>query len=87
MGYKVRVNRPYEGTLVPLPFWRKDRRVASIMIEVNRSLCMDEATGRKTEGFTPLKTRLAGVLSGLRVSAMRQGPPFKRPKPEGRRGG
>jgi N-formylglutamate deformylase len=69
LGYGVRVNRPYEGTLVPLPFWNKDGRVASIMIEMNRSLYMDEATGRKTAGFAPLKERLAGVLSSLPVLA------------------
>jgi N-formylglutamate amidohydrolase len=39
------------------------------MIEVNRSLYMDEVTGRKTDGFAPLKERLAHVLSSLPVSA------------------
>ena len=30
MGYSVAMNRPYAGSLVPLSFWGKDRRVASI---------------------------------------------------------
>jgi N-formylglutamate deformylase len=51
MGYSVAVNQPYSGTLVPLDFWRKDRRVASMMVEINRSLYMDEATGAKSGEF------------------------------------
>ena len=63
LGYEVRVDRPYEGTLVPAPSWRKDNRVASMMIEVNRSLYMEEATGHKTDEFAQLKERVARLLS------------------------
>ena len=38
MGCNVRMNQPYEGTLVPIEFYEKDRRVVAIMIEVNRRL-------------------------------------------------
>jgi N-formylglutamate amidohydrolase len=35
-GYTVAKNRPYSGTLVPLPFYAANPQVLSIMIELNR---------------------------------------------------
>jgi len=39
-GYSVRVNSPYSGTIVPLEFYKKEPKVKSIMIEINRKLYM-----------------------------------------------
>ena len=66
MGFSVRLNRPYEGALVPMEFWRKDRRVASIMVEINRRLYMDETTGMKTGEFDPFKEQTESILSLIR---------------------
>jgi N-formylglutamate deformylase len=63
------MNRPYPGTLVPVAFYKKDSRVASIMIEVNRGLYMDEKTGRKTRAFDPVKERVQSLLSSLSQTA------------------
>jgi len=38
LGYVVAVNSPFSGTIAPLKHYHKDQRVASVMIEVNRSL-------------------------------------------------
>lgn len=62
MGYSVGINQPYGGTLVPMEFCRKDRRVASIMIEVNRGLYMDEMTGAKTGKFESIKEQIQTLL-------------------------
>jgi len=45
LGLSVAINQPFSGSIVPQTFWRKDSRVVSVMIEVNRKLYMDEATG------------------------------------------
>jgi len=37
-GYRVAIDSPFSGTIVPLKHYHKDKRVASVMIEVNRSL-------------------------------------------------
>jgi N-formylglutamate deformylase len=66
LGYTVRLNRPYEGTLVPMESYKRDRRVASIMIEVNRRLYMDEMTGMKSGEFGPLKEQIESILSLIR---------------------
>ncbi|MCF6192861.1 MAG: N-formylglutamate amidohydrolase [Kangiellaceae bacterium] len=47
MGYDVRINAPYAGTIVPLKYYKQEPRVKSMMIEVNRKLYMDELTGEK----------------------------------------
>jgi N-formylglutamate deformylase len=65
MGYSVGIDRPYAGTMVPMAFYQKDRRVASIMIEVKRSLYMDEVAGTKTGGFGTLREHVQLLLGSI----------------------
>ncbi len=67
-GWSCAVNRPFSGSIVPMEFYRKDRRVSSIMIEVNRRLYMDEITGQKTTFFESCKKRIGLIVAGLRRS-------------------
>jgi N-formylglutamate amidohydrolase len=41
-GYSVFIDKPYKGTFVPLKYYRKNKNVQSIMLEVNRKLYMNE---------------------------------------------
>jgi len=41
LGYSVKINNPYRGTIVPLKYYNKDVNVNSIMIEVNRKLFIE----------------------------------------------
>ena len=43
-GFEVLENRPFSGSIVPLRYYRKDPRVRSIMIEVNRRLYLKNDT-------------------------------------------
>jgi len=62
-GLKVEVNTPFAGTIVPEPFYSlQDKRVQSLMIEVNRSLYMNESTGKKEETFETVKDVVQGFL-------------------------
>ena len=45
-GYHVAIDSPFSGTIVPLKHYHKDKKVASVMIEVNRSL-YDSPSGFK----------------------------------------
>jgi N-formylglutamate deformylase len=58
-GFRVAVNKPFGGTIVPAEYFNRESRVTSIMIEVNRRLYMDETTGMKTQSFKPLRALLA----------------------------
>jgi len=40
-GFTVGVNVPFAGTIVPQKFYQKDKRIQSIMIEIDRGLYME----------------------------------------------
>ena len=57
LGYSVKVNTPFSGAITPMKFYKKDKRVASIMIETNRRLYMNTSDMTKSAKFE--KTRRA----------------------------
>jgi N-formylglutamate amidohydrolase len=57
-GFRVAVDRPFAGTLVPLRWYGIDPRVASVMLEVRRGTYMDEATGEPLAAFDEVAARL-----------------------------
>ncbi|QEC79708.1 N-formylglutamate amidohydrolase [Mucilaginibacter ginsenosidivorax] len=62
LGYNVKLNTPYSGSIVPTKFYRKNKRVLSIMIEVNRDLYLIPGTNLKSEGYDKLKSNIQGLL-------------------------
>lgn len=40
-GFSVEINHPYSGTMVPLPMYKKEKRLSSIMIEINKRCYME----------------------------------------------
>ena len=64
-GFSVTFNSPFSGSIVPIKHYKKDRNVMSIMIEINRSLYMDELSTSKTEGYEKLKTMLYELLGSV----------------------
>jgi N-formylglutamate amidohydrolase len=64
-GLDVAVNQPYAGALVPSRWYRRDTRVSSVMIEINRRLYMDEANGQKTADFAETLSIVRSVLTPL----------------------
>ena len=59
MGFEVARNEPFAGTLVPLEYFKKEPRVTSLMIELNRSLYLNH-------DFSLCHQRLARVIEALR---------------------
>ena len=59
------INKPFGGCYVPLEFLGKDKRIQSIMIEINRGLYMNENTGEKTESFDELKDIISTLISQI----------------------
>lgn len=79
-GLCVAVNTPFAGTMVPEPFYsRKDKRVHSLMIEVNRSLYMNEEIGEKKASFQEVQAILQQFLHQARKQYLMSLP--KRPLP------
>ena len=65
LGFSVRYNDPFSGSIVPLKFYQADKRVSSVMIEVNRALYMDEATGEKSQDFDEVQASISSLLSAI----------------------
>lgn len=66
-GLSVAHNEPFAGSYVPLPRYGSDRRVRSVMVELNRAGHLDEATGERGEGFAAtagLVTELVDLATG-----------------------
>ena len=64
-GLTTARNEPFSGSYVPVDYFQKDKRVDSIMIEVNRSLYMDERDGIESAYYS----QLAEVLKRLIMAA------------------
>jgi N-formylglutamate amidohydrolase len=60
-GFSVAVNTPFAGALVPSRHYRRDDRVAAIMVEVNRRLYLDEESGVALPTFDQIAERIAGL--------------------------
>ena len=56
-GYRVSMDRPYSGTIVPMKHYHKDR-IISLMVEVNRGLYLKEGTNEKNDRFPVLKKHI-----------------------------
>lgn len=64
-GYTVKINDPYVGSIVPTHYYKKDKRVMSIMIEVNRDLYLIPGTNQKSENYCKVKESITTMLSFL----------------------
>ena len=54
-GLFVTINTPYSGSLIPSDYYKKDKRVLGLMIELNRRIYMDESTGLKLDKFDEVR--------------------------------
>lgn len=66
LGYRVAVDTPFAGALVPLPFYEADPNVRSVMIEVRRDLYMNEASGERSPDFDLIALHTMRVVAQLR---------------------
>jgi len=64
-GFTVQINRPFGGALVPMKFYRQEKAVSAIMIEVNRKLYMDERTGCRLSNFDKAKQAMCSIILSI----------------------
>lgn len=55
LGFSLGVDWPYSGSIVPMKYYQKDKKVTSIMLEVNRRMYMNEPTNEKSQGYQKTK--------------------------------
>ena len=66
-GFRVGMNRPFAGALVPNAYYGRDQRVQSVMIEVRRDLYMNERTGEPSPHFAGMQRALAELRTMLEM--------------------
>lgn len=54
-SFSVLLNNPFAGCMVPAAHYQKQPGVFAIMLEINRSLYMNEQTGEKNNQFNQIK--------------------------------
>ncbi len=62
-GFRVRLDAPFAGSLVPMAYYGREQLVSSVMIEVRRGLYCDERTGRPAPGFHAVSATIEGAVS------------------------
>ncbi len=60
-GYRVSINMPFSGSIVPNKYFNIDGRVQSVMVEVNRKLYMDESNGKLLDNFAALAKEITNL--------------------------
>jgi N-formylglutamate deformylase len=76
---KVTINKTFAGTFVPQTYLKKDRRVSSTMIEVNRSLYMNERTGDRSGQFFQTKKMIDDLSRKLLILVFDKDDPGRLP--------
>ena len=65
-GYSLGVNLPYSGAIVPLQYYKKEVKVQSIMLEVNRGLYLKETSNQKNNQYSEIKLVVQEFLDLIR---------------------
>jgi N-formylglutamate amidohydrolase len=65
-GFSIGVDWPYKGTIVPLAHYQKNKKVHSIMLEVNRELYLNEPSTEKSERFNEIKQITTDYLKSIK---------------------
>lgn len=63
--FSFEFNNPFSGSIVPLQYYRKNNKVKSFMLEIKRSLYMDEQTYAKNKNFDLIKKEISILLQDL----------------------
>lgn len=66
-GYSLGVNWPYKGSLVPYEYYKKNKNVQTIMLEVNRKLYLNNATNVKSEKYHEIKNIIRKFINVLKT--------------------
>ena len=66
-GFRLGVDEPYSGSIVPMKHYQNDTRVKSIMLEVNRNLYLNEdyTRGSRFFGIQGIVSDFLSMIRGL----------------------
>jgi N-formylglutamate deformylase len=61
-GYSVEFNRPFAGSIVPTKYYKINKNVFSIMIEINRKLYMNEQSIKVNSNFNIIQSDIREII-------------------------
>jgi N-formylglutamate amidohydrolase len=64
-GFRLGIDEPYAGSIVPIKHYQKNRQVKSMMLEINRRLYLDTSYGRGPH-FNEIQRVVSDFLSMIR---------------------
>jgi len=64
-GYSLGVDYPYKGSIVPLEHYQKNPKVQTIMLEINRSLYLNEPTNEKSKMYSDIKLLVGEYIENI----------------------
>tara|TARA_Y100000385_G_scaffold25800_1_gene24591 strand:+ start:392 stop:1135 length:744 start_codon:yes stop_codon:yes gene_type:complete len=53
--FTLGIDYPFSGSIVPMEYYKKDKKVESIMLEINRKLYLKEGTNEKSKNYKETK--------------------------------
>ena len=65
LGYSATINYPFSGSIVPMKYYNVDKRVISVMIEINRSLYLNENSDEKSGQYERTKELCTALLANI----------------------
>jgi N-formylglutamate deformylase len=65
-GFSLGVDQPYSGSIVPLQYYNKNKKVQSIMLEINRRLYLNEPSNEKSIRYPEIKQIVQEYLDTIR---------------------
>jgi N-formylglutamate deformylase len=66
-GYSVAINNPFAGSIVPLCYYGKDKRVSSMMIELNKSIYTTNGIDIDKEGMQKITVACNEVINSIDI--------------------
>lgn len=66
-GYKVGINIPYIGSIVPLEYYQFNKNVHSIMLEINRKLYLSLDSNEKSANYPEIKNMVKEFIEMIRM--------------------
>lgn len=64
-GYVISINSPYSGSLVPTDYYKKDKNVKSVMLEINKKLYLEENNIERNEMFNDIVFKIDQIMTKL----------------------
>ena len=74
-GFTFGINWPFSGSIVPMEFYRKNKQVASVMLEVNRRLYLIEGTKIKSANYLHIKQIVQEYMQLLKTELLKHSRP------------